>query len=126
MNVLTARQKGVAIVLAVALVVLIFELIRRRRLREEYAWLWMLTGIGVLVLAVWDELLAGLSVLIGSASPPPTLFFFGVLFLVLICLQYAVRISALTVQVKNLAQKVAMLEDQARPAPPADRPTASR
>ena len=124
MNGLTVRQKAVAVFLAVALVVFIFELIRRRRLREEYSWLWMLTGLAVLVLAVWDDLLAGLAGLIGSTSPPPTLFFLGVLFLVLICLQYAVRISALTVQVKNLAQKTALLEEEVR-RERQDRPKAS-
>ncbi len=125
MNGLTVRQKAVAVALALGLVALIFELIRRRKLREEYSWLWMLTGLAVLVLSVWDELLAGLSGLIGSTNPPPTLFFFGVLFLVLICLQYAVRISVLTVQVKNLAQKVALLEDQVRRAE-VDRSKAAR
>ncbi len=114
MNGLTFRQKTVAVFLAIGLVILIFELIRRRRLREEYSWLWMLTGLAVLVLAVWDDLLAALSGLIGSTNPPPTLFFFGVLFVVLICLQYAVRISDLAVQVKNLAQKTALLEEEIR------------
>ena len=111
---LTPQQKIVAVALAVGLILFIFELIRRRKLREEYSWLWMLSGFAVLVLAVWDNLLARLSAWIGSASPPPTLFFFGLLFLMLICLQYAVRISELSVQVKNLAQQVALLEERLR------------
>lgn len=125
MNVLTPRQKAVAVALAAGLVVFIFELIRRRKLREEYSWLWMLSGLGILVLAVWDALLATLSRWIGAASPPPTLFFFGLLFLFLICLQYAVRISRLTVQMKNLAQKVAILEAERRGDPQSRPPTTS-
>lgn len=116
MNVLTTQQKTVAVVLSAALVLFIFELIRRRRLREEYSWLWMLSGLGILTLAIADDLLEVLSRWVGSASPPPTLFFFGLLFLMLICLQYAVRISALAVQVKNLAQQLALLEERAERA----------
>ena len=106
------RQKVVALCVGVGLVLFIFELIRRRRLREEYSWLWMLCGGSVAVLALWYDLLRWVSDLVGAVVVTSGLFFCGILFLVLICLQYAVRISQLSLQVKNLAQKVALLEEE--------------
>ena len=103
------QQKVIAIVLSVGVIVLIFELVRRKKLREEYSWLWMLTGAVIFILAVWYDLLLFVTRLIGAA-PTSTLFFFGVFFLILINLYFSVKISKLTDQVKTLAQKLALLE----------------
>ncbi|MBA7710864.1 hypothetical protein ES703_119812 [subsurface metagenome] len=74
------RQKALAILLSVGLIILIFELVRRRKLREEYSWLWMLTGVVVFVLAIWHNLLLSISRLLGIALPASTIFLFGVFF----------------------------------------------
>jgi len=104
------RQKVVAILLSVGLIILIFELVRRRKLREEYSWLWMLTGVVIFILAVWYDLLVFITRLIGAALPASTLFFFGVFFLILINLYFSVKISTLTDQIKKLTQRQAILE----------------
>lgn len=106
------RQKVFATVVGIGLLVLIFELVRRRKLREEYSWLWMLTGLVILILAVWHDLLVFLTRFIGAALPASTVFFLGVFFLVLINLYLSVKISKLTNQVKNLAQRLALLADE--------------
>jgi hypothetical protein len=86
------------------------ELVRKRRLREEYSVLWILTGIGICVLAVWYGLLKKITAFIGAGLPTSTLFFFALIFLILLSLQFSVRISALHDQVKELAQKIALME----------------
>ena len=43
---LLARQRTVALVLALVLTVAVFELVRRRKLREEYSVVWIAVGIG--------------------------------------------------------------------------------
>ncbi len=106
------RLKMVAIGLSLALMILIVELVRRRRLREEYSWLWLLTGAVIFVLTVWFDVLVWISALIGAKAPASTLFFFGVLFSMVISLYFSVRISALTDQVKNLTQELAILSSQ--------------
>lgn len=106
------RQKLVAIFISVVILGVIVELVRRRKLREEYSWLWLLTGTGLLTLAVWYELLVKITRLIGAVLPTSTLFFFGLIFLLLINLHYSLKISQLTNQVKNLAQKMALLDDK--------------
>ncbi len=106
------RQKVLAILLSVGLLIVIFELVRRRKLREEYSWLWMLTGAVVFVLAIWHDLLLFMTHLVGAALPASTLFFFGIFFLVLINLYFSVKVSTLTSQIKKIAQKLAILNNR--------------
>ena len=84
-------------------------LVRRRTLREEYTPIWLILAMGTLVISVWREALYGLTRAIGAWTPSSTLFFFGEAFLLAICLNYAVRLSKLTLQVKNLSQEIALL-----------------
>jgi hypothetical protein len=104
------RQKVLALVVSVALLVIIVELVRRRRLREEYSFLWIATGVVIVVLALWYELLEGITRFIGAGLPTSTLFFFALVFLILVSLQFSVKITDLSKQVKNLAQRLALLE----------------
>jgi len=104
------RQKILAILLSVGLVILIFELVRRKKLREEYSWLWMLTGVVIFVLVIWHDLLLFVTRLLGIALPASTIFLFGVFFLILINLYFSVKISTLSTQIKELTQRQAILE----------------
>jgi len=104
------RQKIFAILLALGMILLIIDLVRRRKLREEYSWLWILTGVVILGLSIWDSLLEFFVRLIGVINPVSGILFFGILFLFLICLQFSVRISALTNQVKKLTQELAIIK----------------
>ena len=109
---LLARQRLVALAIAGGLVVLIFELVRRRRLREEYSWVWVATAFGLAVLALNQELLITLSGWIGSASVVSTLFFGAFLFVFALLLQCSVRLSRLTHRHRTLGQRVALLEEE--------------
>ena len=104
------RQKIFAFSLAIIILVTIFELVRKRKLREEYSWLWLLTGAVVLLLVIWYDLLLFMTRLIGAVAPTTTLFIFGIVFLMFISLHFAIKISSLSNQVKNLAQKLSLLE----------------
>ena len=88
---------------------LIVELVRRRQLREEYSWLWLLTGAMMVILVVWYRLLLFITWVIGAGTPVTTLFLFSWLFLLVIVIHYSVIISRLTTQVKNLAQELALV-----------------
>lgn len=104
------QQKIVALTISLSILLVILELVRKRRLREEYSVLWILTGIAIVVLSLWYGLLQRITELIGAAVPTSTLFFFAVIFLILVSLQFSVKISDLTTQVKELAQQIALLE----------------
>lgn len=111
------RQKLVFLALTIALLLLIVELVRRRRLRVEYSWLWIASGLTIIVLILRYDLLIAITNLTGAVVPTSTLFFLSTLYLALLSLEYSVRLSDLTRQVKELAQEVAILRAE-REGPP--------
>lgn len=104
------RNKVVALVVGLWMLLLIIELVRRRKLREEYSWLWLMTGSGILLLTLWFDLLKWITHLVGALSPSSTIFLFAFLFLIFISLHFSVVISKLTDRNKELAQRYALLE----------------
>ena len=104
-----ADQKLFAVIASAAVMVLIVELVRRRRLLHEFSWLWLLTAAGIVVLSLWYDALVWLSGLIGAVVPTTALFIFGLLFLILIAIHYSVKLTTLSVQVRTLAQELALL-----------------
>ena len=104
------HQKIFAIIASILLMLLVVELVRRRRLREEYSWLWLMTGSVILVLALWFDLLKWITQLVGAVTPSSTIFLCAFLFLIFISLHFSVVISRLADRNKELAQKYALLE----------------
>ena len=96
---------------SLALLAVVFELIRSRRLRERYALLWLLTGLVLLALSAWRD---GLNTIAGwfgvTGYPPAVLFAVAVLFILLVLLHYSTVVSKLSDQNVLLAQRVALLE----------------
>jgi hypothetical protein len=112
------RVSIVAAIAAFLLLTVVFELIRRRRLQERYALLWLLTGIVIFVLALWRDALGLLSDLVGISYPPSALFVLGSLFVLVVLLHYSTVISRLADQNKILAQRLALLENELKEALP--------
>jgi hypothetical protein len=107
---MTPTQRVFAIVISVGTFLVVMELIRRRRLREEYALLWVLTSAGMMVLATWYGLIEGITQLIGAIAVTTTLFIFALVFLLLISVHFTTVLSRLTVQVRRLTQELALLQ----------------
>ncbi|HEX6153467.1 MAG TPA: DUF2304 domain-containing protein [Solirubrobacterales bacterium] len=105
-------QRIEVLVAAILICVVIFELVRRRHLMERYALLWLLAGIGLMVLALWQGLLTTVSGWVGIYYPPAALFAAGFVFVLAILLQFSIAISRLSDQNKILAQRVALLQQQ--------------
>ena len=106
---LTLHQTIFSLVTSLVAFLFVLELVRRRRLREEYSWLWLLTAGAMVVLVVWYRLLIAITHVVGAVTPLNTLLLCAVLFLFAIAVHYSVIISRLTIQVKNLAQELALL-----------------
>jgi hypothetical protein len=102
-----------ASIASLLLLLIVFELIRSRRLRERYALLWLLTGVVLLVLSAWR---GGLNTIAGwvgvETYPPAILFAVASLFILAVLLHYSTVISKLSDQNVILAQRVALLEEQ--------------
>jgi hypothetical protein len=102
-----------AIVIAVVLLLAVFELIRSRRLRERYALLWLVTGLVLVALSAWRGGLNTIAGWLGVRSyPPAVLFAVGLLFVILVLLHYSTVISRLGDQNTILAQRLALLESR--------------
>jgi hypothetical protein len=109
------RVSIAAAIASLLLLLVVFELIRSRRLRERYALLWLLTGVVLLVLSLWR---GGLNTIAGwfgvSGYPPAILFAVAILFILLVLLHYSTVISRLSDQSTILAQRLALLEERFR------------
>jgi hypothetical protein len=86
--------------------------VRRRRLREKYALLWILTAIVLLVLSVWRGAVTSIATALGVSYGPTVLFAVGALFVLVVLLHYSTVISALTDRTVTLAQRVSILEQR--------------
>src|SRR4051794_39573512 len=110
------RIQLVAIFGAAALLLFVLEMVRRRRLLERYALLWLFSAIVLLGLAVWRDGLARLANAVGIAYPPNALFFVAFAFVLLLLLHFSAAVSRLADQTKVLAQRLALLEERLKDA----------
>jgi hypothetical protein len=107
-----SRLQIVAIFGAVALLLFVLELVRRRALMERYALLWLGSSVVILALAVWQDALTVLAEQLGIVSAPNALFFVALAFVLLLLLHFSAAMSRLADQSKVLAQRQALLEQR--------------
>jgi len=114
------RIQLVSIVGAAVLLLSVLEMVRRRRLMERYALLWILSATVLLGLALWSGALARISRAIGVIYAPNALFFVGIGFILLLLLHFSAAVSRLSDQADTLAQRQALLEERLRRREQAD------
>src|SRR5579875_1452727 len=110
---ITTNLRIVALAGSVGLLLFIVE-VRRRRLKEEYTVLWILTAVVFILLAAWTNLLRELTHAIGAFSEASTLYFFGLIFVILLLLHFSLRVSSLERRVLALLQELAILSARQR------------
>jgi hypothetical protein len=110
------RIQLVAIGASGLLLLAILELVRRRRLLERYALLWLFSALVLLMLAIWRGFLEDIARVIGVAYPPNALFFIAFAFVLVLLLHFSLAVSRLTDQTKVLAQRLALMEERQRRA----------
>jgi hypothetical protein len=105
-------QRVIAILVSGGLLLLILELVRRKRLMERYALLWLFSTLVLLVLSVWTGLLNLLASALGISYPPSALFAvaFGVVLVLLV--HFSLAVSRLSDQNKVLAQHIGLLQQR--------------
>jgi hypothetical protein len=103
---------------SVLILVVLFELLRRRHLREKYAVMWALVAVGVLVLTIFPGLLTVASDLVGVDVPANLLFFLASLVLMVLTLQHSYELGRLEDKTRTLAEELAIVRmelDELRP-----------
>ena len=103
------KTRILAIAGSIALLIFVVELVRRRRLKEEYSVLWTLTALTLLVMAVVPDLLMTLTNGIGAVLASSTLFFIALIFVMLMLLHFSVRISHMERNLTALVQELGLM-----------------
>jgi hypothetical protein len=107
-----SRLQILAIIVTAGLFVLVFELVRQRRLMERYALLWLFSSAVLLALSVWRGALEELANAVGIFYAPSALFAVAFGFVLVLLLHFSLVISRLAEQTKILAQRVGMLQHE--------------
>lgn len=98
-----------AFIFALVMVALVIEMVRRKKLREKYAVLWLVVGTGALVLAGFPKLLALVAGLLGVQVPANLLFAMSIVLLIGVCLHLSWELSVVEDETRILAEEVAIL-----------------
>lgn len=96
------------------MLVFVVELVRRRKLREEYSLLWLGTALALVLLASSRPLLDVLASAVGIVYPPSALFLVAIVFMLLILLHFSTVLTRLTQENKEIAQQMALLREELR------------
>ncbi|MDQ0673453.1 hypothetical protein QFZ36_001014 [Pseudarthrobacter siccitolerans] len=96
-------------IVVVAILFFVFEMLRRQKLREKYAVLWIVIGIGTLLLSAFPSLLENASGFLGIQVPANLLFIMTLVLLVGVCLHLSREQSQAEDEVRILCEEVALL-----------------
>jgi hypothetical protein len=95
---------------ALVLLVIVVELVRQRRLEEQYSLLWLGAATALVVLAISRDLWDKLAIVVGIAYPPTALFIVLFVAMIMILLHFSTAISKLTRQNRQAAQAIGLLQ----------------
>lgn len=100
-------------IVGLALLAVFFELLRRRQLREKYAVLWIVVGLGVVVpLSIFPSALDFVAESFGVRSGASLVLFLGLVLLLLICTHLSWEVSQLEEETRTLAEEIALIRTQ--------------
>ena len=108
-NTIPAGAQMVAALLALGMFLFAVDMVRRRKLKEEYSLLWIGVTAAMSLLAFWPGLLVRITTLVGAYNATSIILVFGLGFLTVVAVHYSIRLSDLTDRNKDLAQSVAIL-----------------
>lgn len=98
------------LLIGVFLFLIILELVRRKKFREELSLIWLIIGIGFILSSFADRVIDPLAVRLGITYPPALVFVLIFFMLVFAMLYFSLVISDLKSKNKELSQKMALLE----------------
>lgn len=104
----------VAVTVSALLLILVLDLVRRRKLTEEYSFIWIVCAGALLVLSLWREILHAVARWLGVFYPPAVLLLVLILFVFVASLYFSVVISRQRAQIERLVEELAILAAQQR------------
>ncbi len=109
---MSAELRIVSVLVALAFVAIIFELVRRKRLKDSYALTWFFTGFASLVAALFSGWLDTLAHLLGFSLTSNAIIVFFIFLLLVLLLGMSVAITRLSALVQTLVQEVGLLKNR--------------
>lgn len=104
------RVQVVSIIAAVLVLLIIFSLVRAKKLQENYAVLWIISGFSLLIIAIFTDILNVVADIVGIYYPPAVLIPATIGIIVMLSLHFSVVISRLSQENRALSRKVALIE----------------
>ena len=96
--------------IGIFLFLIIFELVRKRKFREELSLIWLIIGVGLILSSFADRIIDPLSKKLGISYPPALIFLIVFFLLTFATLYFSMVASDLKSKNKELSQKLALLE----------------
>jgi hypothetical protein len=110
----TDRIHLVALAVSAALLFLVLELVRRRKLTEEYSFLWILCALALLALSIQQKVLDVAATWLGVYYPPIVLLLVLIVMLFVALLCFTVIVSRQRQQIEHLIEETAVLGAEIR------------
>lgn len=108
----------IALVSALATLVVIAELTRRRSIREKYAVVWLAVSLVILFFAIFPGLFNSLAHAMGVINPPDLVAVVASMFLLVICVRLSWEIGRLEDRSRALAEEITLLRRDLDRTPP--------
>ena len=104
------EQKVIAVLFSLILLLVTLQLIRKHKLREEYALVWFGASLAVFIFSIFDRLDVALASLLGVSYAPTLVLVGGLLFCLVLLLAQTVMLSTQANRIRDLAQTIGLLE----------------
>lgn len=104
------EQKVIAILFSLTLLIVTLQLIRKHKLREQYALVWLAASLAIVLFSIFDQILADLAALLAVRYAPTLILVFGILFCVVLLLAQTGMLSVQANRIRDLAQTIGLLE----------------
>jgi hypothetical protein len=111
---MTDRVQIVALAISVLLLVVVLELVRRRKLTEEYSFLWIVGALMLVLLSAKRDLLDTTAHWLGVYYPPMVLLMVLIFMVFVALLGFSLVVSKQRQQIERLIEETAILSEEVR------------
>jgi len=110
--VLTTTVQWYSLAGSLIFLLMVLDSVRRQRLREAYALIWIFLAVGMILISLWTDILKFISDILGILYPPATLFLLLLVGILLLLFQYSIVISMHHERILRLTQEIALLKEK--------------
>lgn len=109
---MSLRIQIVCVIVAVLLLLIVFELVRRKKMAEEYSLFWLITCFSILLIAVWKGLLFRIAALLGIADATSLLLLVLAALFIIYSLHLSVRVTKLSQEYREVVQWLGLIRNR--------------